>query len=225
VLLSTAWLPRLVAAFQQGLDRLHEAARAPLELVLVLSAPICAGTVMLAHPIVHFLYGSAYGPAVPVMVILGLCIPPMYLNIMLSQVLLAQKRQMTWTWVMAGAAVVNPLMNLVLIPATESRYANGAIGASISLLLTELAMVIVGFIMVGRDVFDRSAVRRCAMAIAASAAMWAVAYAARPLGTPASVIAGVSTFVVLAASLRIVTRDEIALLRSSVGRLRGSRAP
>ena len=46
------------------------------------------------------------------MVVLGLCIPPMYLNIMLSQVLVAINRQSRWTWVMAATTVVNPLFNL-----------------------------------------------------------------------------------------------------------------
>jgi O-antigen/teichoic acid export membrane protein len=219
VLLSTAWLPRLVSAFEQGPERLTRAARAPLELVVVLSAPICAATAILAGPVIHLLYGSAYNEAVPVLVILGLCVPPMYLNIMLNNVLVAAKRQVWWTCVMAGATIVNPLLNFALIRFTDDRYGNGAIGAAASLLLTEALIVLVGFVMVGRDVFDRSAARRCALAVAASAAMWAFAYTTSPVvGTLPSLVGAALVFVGLAALFRLARPDEIAFVRSGLAR-------
>jgi O-antigen/teichoic acid export membrane protein len=219
VVVSTAWLPRLVSGFEESPQRLRQAAKAPLELVLVLSLPICAATAIAAGPIIHLLYGPAYDQAVPVMIILGLTIPPMYLNIMLNQVLVAAKRQTSWTWVMAGATVVNPLLNAVLIRVTESRYDNGAIGAAISLLLTELLIVGVGLIIVGHDVVDRSSVRRGIVAVTASAAMWGAAYSARPLGTAFSMAAGVTTFVLLAAVFRLVTPEEMGLARAGLTRV------
>ena len=45
----------------------------------------------------------------PILIVLGLCIVPMYLNIILSQILVAAKRQVAWTWVMGGATILNPL--------------------------------------------------------------------------------------------------------------------
>jgi O-antigen/teichoic acid export membrane protein len=170
--------------------------------------------------LVHTIYGPAFGPAVPALIILACCIPSGYLNIILGQVLIAAKRQTVWSFVMIGAAVINPLMNLALIPATESRYHNGAIGAAISLLLTEALMTIVGFVFVGRHVFDRRAARRCLLATVASAGMLGVAYAAHPLGTPAALLAGCVTLAVLAAALRIATPDEIALVRGRITRVR-----
>jgi O-antigen/teichoic acid export membrane protein len=218
VLLSTAWLPRLIAAFEESPERLLKTARTPVELVIALSAPICAGTAMVAGTLVPLLYGGAYTKAVPVMIGLGLCLPPMYANIILASVLIAAKRQIAWTWVMAGAAVFNPLVNLVLIPWTQHRYGNGAIGAAISLLLTELIMVAFGIWLVGRHLFNRSLVQRCVLVIAASAAMWGVGYAARPLGALASIAAGCAAFVALVAVLPVVTPEEIAFVRERLPR-------
>jgi O-antigen/teichoic acid export membrane protein len=218
VIASTAWLPRLVSSFTEGMDRLKHAARVPLELVLAVSLPVCAATAIGARPVIHLLYGPAYANAVPVMVLLGLCIPPMYLNIMLSQVLVAAKRQVLWTWVMAGATIVNPLLNAVLITATEHRYGNGAIGASISLVLTELLIVAVGFVIVGRGVLVRSSVARCGRVALASGAMYAVGRLARPFGAPASLGAAALAFVVLAAALRVVSANERAAVRAWVVR-------
>jgi Na+-driven multidrug efflux pump len=155
------------------------------------------------------------------MIILAICIPAIYLNIILASVLLAAKRQVVWTVVMAGAAVANPLFNLVLIPVTEQRYHNGAIGAAISLVLTEVLMDVIGFFLVGRHVFDGRMIKRCSLVVLASAAMVGVALAARPLGTVESLAAGVATMVILVAALRIVRREELEMVRSGLARVRG----
>lgn len=220
VILSTAWLPRLVTAFGQGPDELRAAARAPLELVGVLSLPICVATAMTAGPVIRVLYGSPYRNAAPVLVILGFCLPPMYINIMLNQVLVAAKRQVTWTWVMAGATVVNPILNVVLIPLCQRHYHNGAVGAALSMLLTELLVVFVGFVVVGRRLLGISSVWRFARAALAAAAMWGVGHLAAPVGWLAAVVAGSGTFLTLAAVLRLATREELELLMFGLRRLR-----
>jgi hypothetical protein len=120
---------------------------------------------------------------------------------------------------MVGAAVANPLMNLVLIPFTEHHYHNGAIGAAIALMLTEVLIALVGIMIVGRHVFDRTALRRCLLVTLASGSMWAVAWVARPLGAPIALTAGVTTLIVLIAGLRILTTDEIAFIRRVLARL------
>lgn len=225
VLLSTAWLPGLVSAFGEGEDALRRAARKPVELVLMLSAPMAAGTAMIAGSVVPVLYGSAYEKAVPVMILLGLCLPPMYLNIMLSSILIAAKRQASWTWVMVAATIVNPIFNVLLIPATQHRYGNGAIGASLSLLLTELVLASLGFAIAGRGVFDRSSVRRCGLTVVASTAMWLAGYETRFAGPLASTAIGVSVFVVLVFALRLPTTEEMEFLRARLVRLRRTAAP
>jgi O-antigen/teichoic acid export membrane protein len=223
VLVQTAWLPRLVAAFTQGHRELTEAARTPVELILAISVPIAVATGLVADPMIHAMYGTEFARAVPVMVILAACIPPIYLNIILASVLLAAKRQRVWTIVMASAALINPLLNLVLIPLTEHRYHNGAIGAAIALVLTEVLMDLVGLCLVGRHVFARRAITRCASALLASTGMAGAAYIARPLGTELSLAAGFVTFGVLALVLGVVRRDELEQGRAVLVRIVRSR--
>jgi O-antigen/teichoic acid export membrane protein len=218
VLISTAWLPRLVAAFEESPAQLRVAARMPVEFVLVLSVPIAAGTAIIADPLIHGLYGSAYANAVPVMVVLGLCIPPMYLNIMLGAVVIAENRQMAWTWAMIGATIVNPPLNLVLIPLTEQRWHNGAIGAAISLLVTELLIVVFGFFLAGRGIFGRAEIRRCVLCALASLAMVGIFYVVRPTGTLIALTAAVAGFAVLAVVFRIVTPAEAEFVKARLRR-------
>ena len=218
VLVQTAWLPRMVAAFGNSRRHLQETARAPMELVLMLSMPIAASTVVVAHVLIRGVYGPAFAQAAPVLMILALCIPPIYLNIILASVLVAEKRQSAWAKVMTGAAVFNPLVNLVLIPATEHRYHNGAIGAAISLVLTELFMDAVGLRLVGRHVFDRRMVKRCALMCLASTGMVAAAVLSRPFGTVTSLVVAFTTLGALVVILRIVTPEELALARLGIAR-------
>jgi O-antigen/teichoic acid export membrane protein len=216
VLFSTAWLPRLVSVFERAPEELGRAARTPIELTLLLGLPIGALMATAAEPLIHIVYGSRYAHAVPVMVILGLCVAPMYFNIMLSQVLIAAKRQVVWTWLMAGATVINPAVNAVLIPLTQDRYGNGAIGAAISLLVTELLIVAAGLVLGGRGLMDRGGLRRLVLTAFASAAMWATGFALRPLGAVPSLAAAGAVFVLLAVVLRLVTADEVAFVRARV---------
>lgn len=221
--LATTWLPRLVAAFNSSEQELFRMARTPVTLVLLTGVPIAAATAMAAHEIIYVLYGSAYDKAIPVMVILAFFIPPTYVNIMTNQVLIASGRQMIATWTMVGAAIVNPLLNLVLIPFAQHHYHNGAIGAAIALMLTEVLIAVVGLVIVGRHIYDRNLIRRCVLVTVASGAMWAVAWVTRPLGAPAAITAGLVTLILLIRAFRILTDDEIAFIRRVLARL-GARA-
>ena len=217
VAVATAWLPHFVRGFEEGDDKLKEAARQPVELVLLLSLPIAALTFVAADPVIHFLYGSQYAHSVPVMAILGLCIPAMYMNIMLSQVLIAMNRQSTWTWVMAATTIVNPLFNLALIPLTQHRYDNGAIGAAISLLLTEIVVVAAGIWLIGRRVFDAGSVRRTALGLVAATAAGGAAYVTGGMvGWFLSLVIGLFVFAGAAAVLRVFTPGEVDLMRQGV---------
>jgi len=222
VVVATAWLPHFVRGFEEGDDKLKDAARQPVELVLLLSLPIAALTVAAADPAIHLLYGDDYANSVPVMAILGLCIPAMYMNIMLSQVLIAMNRQTTWTWVMAVTTIINPLFNLALIPFTQHHYGNGAIGAAISLLLTEIVVVAAGVWLIGRKVFDGGTARRTVLGALAAAAAWAAAYATGGMvGWIASLVIAVFVYVGAAALLRVFTAGEVQLIRNAIRRVAG----
>jgi O-antigen/teichoic acid export membrane protein len=217
VAVATAWLPHFVRGFEEGDEQLRDAARQPVELVLLLSLPIAALTAVSAGPVIHLLYGADYAHSVPVLAILGLCIPAMYMNIMLGQVLIAMERQTIWTWVMATTTVVNPLLNLALIPWTQHRYGNGAIGAAISLLLTEIVVVAAGFWLIGRRVFDGGSARRAALGLVAATAAGGAAYAmGGVIGWFPSLIVGLLVFAGAAAVLRVFTPGEVELMRQGL---------
>lgn len=208
VILSTAWLPRLAGAFRRGPEALIEAARVPLQIVLALSLPVCVGVVLISDHLITFLYGPDFKQSIPVMALLALSVPPMYLNIMVNQILIARQQQMIWTKAMGIACVVNPLFNLVLIPYFQRADGNGAIGAAIGLLLTELVLAAIGVAVV-RECFNRALLNRVARAAVATAGMGVAVLAARRFGLAPAILAGLVVYPMLAVPLRIVSRDEV----------------
>jgi O-antigen/teichoic acid export membrane protein len=218
--IATAHLPRLVAAFGQGPTRFRAVARGPVELVAILSIPVCVVAAMTAHGVIPLLFGGGYRPAIPVMVVLSLCIPPIYVCIMLNQVLVAAKRPMVWTWFMAGATVVNPILNVALIPAFQARFHNGALGSAVALLLTEVGILVAGMIVAGRAVLDGSSLWRFAKSGIAGAAMLGTMLALRSYGFVAAALAGGVVFALLAWLLRLASPEELEILRASLARLR-----
>jgi O-antigen/teichoic acid export membrane protein len=224
VIFTTAWLPQLTHAFREGNQALYRAARGPIELVLILSLPVCVGTILISGPLVRLLYGPGFAGSIPVLAILALCVPPMYLNIMANQVMIARKRQMTWTKVMVVASVINPALNLVLIPYFQRSQGNGAIGASVSMVITEVILAGVGVWLV-RGAFSPSSIVRLLKGAAATAGMAAAVIAALHLGLVAGIVAGVVSFPVLAILLNVLSEEQRDQLRSAVGRIRrGGRA-
>ncbi len=219
VILTTAWLPQLTHAFQHGTGSLYRAARQPMELVLILSMPVCVGTVLISEPLVRALYGPGFAGSIPVLAILALCVPPMYLNIMANQVMIARKRQMTWTKVMVAASIINPALNLVLIPHFQRSNGNGAIGASVSMVITEVILAGVGAVLV-RRAFSSSSILRVLKAGAATAGMAIAVIMALRVGLVAGVVAGTVTFPLLALLLGVLSEEELGQLLTAVSRIR-----
>jgi O-antigen/teichoic acid export membrane protein len=216
MLVTTAWLPRYITAYEHSLEDLRAAARRPLEVVVAVSLPLAAGTAMFSRVIVNTLYGPGFANAAPVLVALAVCLIPMYLNMMLGQVATAQRRQRIWTWLMVLSVAVNIGLNVVLIPLTQRHLHNGAIGAGWAMVLTEAVQGAVAFALVGRHILDRRSFARILGAGLAAGAMLAVRWAAAPLGTAPAL--GLAVLALLAALLvfRAVTREELQLVRKLI---------
>jgi O-antigen/teichoic acid export membrane protein len=223
VILSTAWLPRLAAAHAKGDSALWDAARAPLQVVLALSLPVCVGVALVSSHLIKFLYGPEFEQAIPVMTVLALSVPPMYVNIMVNQILIARRQQMLWTKAMALACVINPGLNLLLIPYFQNTTGNGAIGAAISLLVTEIVLAVIGVAVI-RGLFNRAFFVRLGRAALAATGMGLAVLAARRGGLAPAILVGLVVYPILAVVLRVVSREELAQVTEMVQSRRKGRS-
>ena len=220
--LCTAWFPRMATAYKDGPQRLKEIGMPAVETVIVVSLPIAAGVVLVSKPVVQLIGGPAFSGAVPVLAILGLVVVPTFFNMVAYQVLLASNRQVAWIKVVGVATLLNIVLNVVLIPRFQAG-GNGAIGAALSLLLSELfefacALLLVSWLL---EALLGGRVLRAASATALMAgAVWLVA----PFGLVAQVGVGIVCFGIFGIALRVASNEELTELRTFGMRLRPRRS-
>jgi hypothetical protein len=143
----------------------------------------------------------------------------MYANIIFGTVLVAMRRQARLTFLMVCAALVNPALNFFVIRLAERRYQNGAIGAAICLLLTELLVVAGEMVFIGRRLLSFSSLLRVMRSAVASGGMWAVGYIAHPLGWYVYLPLAGAAFVLLAWLLHVAGPLEKDALRAGLAKL------
>jgi O-antigen/teichoic acid export membrane protein len=202
------WLPRLSSAYRISPGSLKSAARMPIDIIVVLGLPVACGAALIAGPLIKFLYGDGFAPSLPVFVVLVITILPVYLNTAFGNILIASNRQRIWTVVMAVACVVNPVLNLILIPAFQARANAGALGAAWALVVTELLITASGLFIV-RGILSRGTFVRLGKAALATAVMAVLVVASSRLGLIVEMAVGALTFAVAALVLRIATPDEL----------------
>jgi O-antigen/teichoic acid export membrane protein len=151
--------------------------RRSLLLTLLLTVPISAIIFALApHMPRAFGWEASYQNAAPLIMVLAFQQPLVALDMVLGTCLIALRRERPWLAVACLAAVFNVGANLVALPLAERLLANGAIGAAVVELLTEVVMLAGAARLLPRDLLDRrtalSAARLVAAGVVSAAAAW-----------------------------------------------------
>ena len=180
--------------------------------------PMAVGLAILAPWLTRTLGGSAeFSAAPPLIVILSVHIPLAAVDTILGTAVLARNRQRTLAGVAWIAAICNPAANIVLIPITVEVWGNGAIGAAIVTVATELAMAAVLWRLT-RTWLVLPELRSGAFRIcAATIVMVVVVLMALTVVAPPGVI-GLGALVYLGAALlvRVASPSDLRVLRSSL---------
>ena len=125
-------------------------------LVAFVGIPASIGIILVASDVFSLLhYQAGFEQAVPLLQILALHIPIVGIDMVLGSALIAADRQTAWTIIAGGAAVLNILLNLVAIPLTMHAFGNGAIGAAIVTVGTELFMMVGALMLRPAGIMDR----------------------------------------------------------------------
>ena len=225
VVVSTAWLPRLVQGFDAGEAELRRAARQPTELVLLLSLPICAGTDARGRPgdrpalrggLRGVRAGADGARALP-----AADVPEHHAQP-------GARRAEAPGLVDVGDGGRHGRQPAAQLGADQGgrgalrqRRGRGGHGA-----LPHGARRRRGGRRGSSAGASSTGARRCGRwpPLTAAAGAFAIGYAARPLGAIPSLAAGAGAFCLLAAALRVFTSEEIALLTSAARRV-ASRLP
>jgi O-antigen/teichoic acid export membrane protein len=192
-----------------------------LRLALVATVPISAGTIVVA-PVVPVILGwpADFGNAVPLMMILSLHLPIVAVDMLFGTVIMAIGRERRWVRVGLMAAAFNILANLVCIPLFERSGGNGAIGASIVTVLTEVAMFLGALRLIPANLLDARIGWSAAKIVCAGAASGVVGIMLLPVPLPLCVVGAAAVYFVVAVWMGVLTSEDLqyARHRLSAGR-------
>jgi O-antigen/teichoic acid export membrane protein len=218
VIIASAVFPVLSQSARRDLVEFRSIAQKSLEAILVLTVPMTVGTMAIAEPLLGFLhYPPEFRGSIPSIMILAAHIPLVGAGMIIGNVLNALDRQRLWATTGVVAAVLNPGLNLILIPLADRAFENGAIGVAISTFLTELFMIGMGLWLVRGRAFDRRTLFFGLKCVAASLMMAGVVWALpRDLFLPIAVIIGGIAYLAISLILGTISRGDIRLVRAYV---------
>lgn len=212
-LLTTPLLPAVSRNLHQP-ETLRRAIAQTLRVALLFTVPMSAGFFIVA-PVVPVLFGwpADFDSAVPLMMILSLHIPIVAVDMLLGTVIMAIGREGRWVKVGLAAAAFNVAANLVCIPLFQNLGGNGAIGAAVTTVLTEVMMFFGALYLIPHNLIDRDVAWQALRIVFAGVATGIVGVATLRISLPLCVIASALTYVALGALLRAFTLQDLLDLR------------
>ena len=145
--LGTVMMPRIAATFAIGnKKKIKEYMNKSFAFIMMLAFPLTLGIVSISGNFVPLFYGPGYDKVVPILCIMSPIIILVGLsNVTGTQYLLPTKQQNKYTLSVVVGAIVNFILNLLLISSFKS------IGATIASVIAELAVTITQFILLRKE--------------------------------------------------------------------------
>ncbi|HEX2036294.1 MAG TPA: flippase, partial [Chloroflexota bacterium] len=204
-----------LAACSRDAALFNQLARRALQVVALLGLPMAVGVMLLPDKLMDlFGYPDEFRDSVVPIVLLAPGLTLIGLDMVIGTVLNACDRQRQWAMTAVAAAVLNPLLNLVLIPYTQTAYGNGAIGAAVVTTLTEVFMLAVGLRLLPARVFTRGTLVHILKCLLAAAAMAVAVGLSRELPLLVVIPLGALVYGVACLRLGTVTFEDWRQLRA-----------
>lgn len=155
--LGSAVLPRMTSLLSSGREREGKAlVETTMWGMLICAFALCFGIVGIAPSFTPVFFGDGYDECVLLMSILAFMIPAVCAtNVIGNQYLLPCHRDCEFTVSVSIGAIVNLVLNLILIPSW------GAVGAALGSVACELAVLIVQTRMVRNNFCRRRVMKKC----------------------------------------------------------------
>lgn len=170
--LGTVMVPRMASTFAKGdKEQLKKYMYSSFSFVFFLAFPIMAGLILISGEFVPIFFGQGYEKVavlinviVPITLFIGLS------NIIGTQYLLPTKRQTEFSISVIVGAIVNFVLNIIVI----KKYAS--IGASITTVIAEFLVTAVQFYFVRKEIDIKTVVRLSKNNIIATVIMFGIVY-------------------------------------------------
>ena len=115
-LIGISFFPVLSKFFQESKEKLQKIWNYYLESMIFLATPILVGGMVLASKIIDFIYDPSYFPSILALQILLIMVGISFLASPFSQILIVANQQKKLFWSSLSGAIINVILNLILIP-------------------------------------------------------------------------------------------------------------
>ncbi|MDI6883495.1 MAG: polysaccharide biosynthesis C-terminal domain-containing protein [Patescibacteria group bacterium] len=138
-LITASFFPALSKFFGQSKEKFQQGWNYFMEIMILISLPLVIGGIALASKIIDFVYDPSYFPSILAFQILIITGGIIILGSPLSQALIVSNQQKKAFWIVLFGAIVNVILNLILIP-KYSLY-----GAAVTTLVAGFLMLFLSF--------------------------------------------------------------------------------
>ncbi len=216
VIMSAVMYPMLARLSTNDAKAYRIAIEKSTNFLLICGMPLATGLGMAAPAIVGLLYHhDEFGPTVTVMEALAPGLILLYINSVMSSIIITRHHEKSLVWMAAVALVLNVSLNLWLIP----RYHEAAAAAVTS--ITELALLVMGLIAIPRNLIPWGSLPTLTKAFAASGAMALVILALSHFTIWVILPAAVVTYTLTGLVMRLVPREDALALVEAIRRKTG----
>ncbi|NJD23626.1 MAG: flippase [Melioribacter sp.] len=155
-ILQMAVFPVFSRLWKQSRDDFFINARRSLDATIIIGFLIAFCLIALSRPIVDLLFGlEHYSNSVILLQVLALTLPLVYANFILGTVDTSSDKQKELSIVSIIATFINIGLNFWLIPLFQKFSGNGAIGAGIATLITEICVLVMFGYLLPRGCFGK----------------------------------------------------------------------
>jgi len=202
--------PRLAALRAEGRDGFERVVRLGFRVMVLASVPLAVGGMMVAGPLVEFVYGPGYEEGGAVFRWLVPSVVPIYVSMLFGYALLADGGERRYFRAAVAGAVVIVAANVVLIPRLH------VLAPAVATLVAE-CLVFVMLAFYTRPLASVGAGRVVAAAGAAAALMAGAIVVAGPAPVAARIVIGAAVYALGVVVFRGLTKTDIGMIRELAG--------
>jgi O-antigen/teichoic acid export membrane protein len=199
--------PVMSSYFKTSKDSLTTSYRMSFKYMLMLIIPIAVGTTLLSKPIISLIYGQRFLPSASALSILIWSEVFVFFGIVNQQTLISTNKQRIDFTLTSISALVNVVLNLILIP----QY--GIVGAGIATAISYAVGSVVGLFLSATRDYSVAGFRSMPKPILASAIMAIYVYFTKSYLAPA-IIGGAIIFALVMLLLRGIDQQDIQLIKA-----------
>jgi O-antigen/teichoic acid export membrane protein len=211
-----AFFPQFSSEGATMSERFPRLVNRAVNLVLLVSIPGAVGIWLIAPSLIRDFYQPDYENSIVLLRILAIHVPLAAMDTVLATALIAADRLKRYVIVAGIAAVITVPAFVIAIKITEDRYDNGAIGASIVTVATEVFIMVGALVLRPKGVLDGPAIAANLRIVAAAAAMIPVLLLAGSLPLAIQIILGAVTYAAAALLFRAITLGDVRRILEQV---------